>query len=97
MLIGLALIGFCAVATAQTAEKKTKKVETIVLNADIDCASCAKKIDNTIPDDQGDKEDCIDFDTKQVTVCYDPPKCSEVNIVMAFDKIIIVDEMVKSC
>ena len=74
-------------ANAQEPQKHEKKTVTTEFLTDIDCAGCAKKVDNTIPYEKGVKEVKVDVETKTVTVTYDPAKTNDEALVKAFAKI----------
>ena len=74
-------------ANAQEPQKNEKKTVTTEFLTDIDCAGCAKKVDNTIPYERGVKEVKVDVDTKTVTVTYDPAKTNDEALIKAFAKI----------
>ena len=74
-------------ANAQEPQKNEKKTVTTEFITDIDCAGCAKKVDNTIPYERGVKEVKVDADTKTVTVTYDPAKTNDEALVKALAKI----------
>ena len=76
-----------AVADAQQPKKGEKKTVTTTFVTDIDCAGCAKKVDNTIPYEKGVKEVKVDVDAKTVTVTYDPTKTNDDALIKAFAKI----------
>ena len=91
MLCLVALFGL-GLANAQE-PKNTKKSVTVEFITDIDCAGCAKKVNNTIPYEKGVKEVSVDVATKTVTVTYDPAKTSEEALIKAFAKIKIKAEV----
>ena len=87
----VALFGI-GIANAQEPKKNEKKTVTTEFVTDIDCAGCAKKVNNTIPYEKGVKEVKVDVDTKIVTVTYDPTKTNNETLVKAFSKIKIKAE-----
>ncbi len=87
----VALFGI-GMANAQQPKKAEKKSVTVEFVTNLDCAGCAKKIENTIPYEKGVKEVKIDVDTKVVTVTYDPAKTNNETLVKAFAKVKIEAE-----
>lgn len=87
----VALFGI-GMANAQQPKKAEKKSVTVEFATNLDCAGCAKKIENTIPYEKGVKEVKIDVDTKVVTVTYDPAKTNNETLVKAFAKVKIEAE-----
>jgi copper chaperone CopZ len=63
-------------ATNSNPEKavKSKKVEVVKFNTNLDCENCAKKILNVIPFKKGVKDCVVDVPTKTVEVTFDPRK-----------------------
>ena len=89
-LVALFSVG---IANAQETKKKNnKKTVTVEFVTDIDCAGCAKKVNNTIPYEKGVKDVQVDVATKTVTVTYDPAKTDNEKLVKAFSKIKIKAE-----
>ena len=93
MLCLLAVMGF-GVADA-LAQKSNSQLKTTVFVTDVDCETCAKKIDNSIPFQKGVKEVKVDLPTRTVTVTYDATKTSNESLVKAFKKIKINAEVKK--
>ena len=91
MLCLVALFGI-GIVNAQE-PKNVKKSVTVEFLTDIDCAGCAKKVNNTIPYEKGVKEVSVDVATKTVTVTYDPAKTSNEALNNAFAKIKIKAEV----
>ena len=90
-LVALFSIG---IANAQEPKKGDKKNVTVVeFVTDIDCAGCAKKVNNTIPYEKGVKDVHVDVPTKTVTVAYDPTKTNNEKLIKAFTKIKIKAEV----
>lgn len=87
----VALFGI-GMANAQQPKKTEKKSVTVEFVTNLDCAGCAKKIENTIPYEKGVKEVKIDINTKVVTVTYDPAKTNNETLVKAFAKVKIEAE-----
>lgn len=81
-----------AVADAQQPKGEKKSVTTVFVT-DIDCAGCAKKVDNTIPYEKGVKEVKVDVAAKTVTVTFDPSKTNNETLIKAFAKIKIKAEV----
>ena len=88
-LVALFSVG---IANAQETKKNNKKTVTVEFVTDIDCAGCAKKVNNTIPYEKGVKDVQVDVATKTVTVTYDPAKTDNEKLVKAFSKIKIKAE-----
>ncbi len=82
----VALFGISMVS-AQQPKKAEKKSVTVEFATNLDCAGCAKKIENTIPYEKGVKDVKIDIATKTVTVTYDPAKTNNEALVKAFAKV----------
>ena len=93
MLCLLAVMGF-GIADAM-AQKSNSQLKTTVFVTDVDCETCAKKIDNSIPFQKGVKEVKVDLPTRTVTVTYDATKTSNESLVKAFKKIKINAEVKK--
>ncbi len=84
-LVALVGIGY---AEAQQPKKGGKKATTTtVFMTDIDCAGCAKKVNDTIPYEKGVKDVQVDVDAKTVTVTFDPTKTNDETLVKAFSKV----------
>ena len=93
MLCLLAVMGF-GIADA-LAQKSNSQLKTTVFVTDVDCETCAKKIDNSIPFQKGVKDVKVDLPTRTVTVTYDATKTSNESLVKAFKKIKINAEVKK--
>ena len=93
MLCLLAVMGF-GIADA-LAQKSNSQLKTTVFVTDVDCETCAKKIDNSIPFQKGVKEVKVDLPTRTVTVTYDATKTSNESLTKAFKKIKINAEVKK--
>ena len=91
LLCVVALLSF-GYASADEPKNGDNKVVTTVFETNIDCAGCAKKVNNTIPYEKGVKDVKVDVNTKTVTVTYDSTKTNEANLVKAFTKIKIEAE-----
>ena len=94
MLCLLAVMGF-GIAEAVAQKKSDAQFKTTVFVTDVDCETCAKKIDNSIPFQKGVKEVKVDLPTRTVTVTYDATKTSNESFVKAFKKIKINAEVKK--
>ena len=94
MLCLLAVMGF-GVADAVAQKKSDAQFKTTVFLTDVDCETCAKKIDNSLPYQKGVKEVKVDVSTRQVTVTYDATKSSDDALIKAFKKIKINAEVIK--
>ena len=87
MLCLLAVMGF-GISEAVAQKKVDAQVKTTVFMTDVDCETCAKKIDNSIPFQKGVKEVKVDVPSRKVTVTYDATKSSDEALIKAFKKII---------
>ena len=95
MLCLMAVIGF-GVSDAMAQKKSDAALKTTVFMTDVDCETCAKKIDNSIPFQKGVKEVKVDVPSRKVTVTYDATKSSEEALIKAFKKIKINAEVAKA-
>lgn len=93
-LVALMGIGY---ADAQAPKKSKKNIVTTVFVTDIDCAGCAKKVNDTIPYEKGVQEVSVDVDSKTVTITYNAAKTNDETLVKAFSKIKINAEPMKEC
>ena len=94
MLCLLAVMGF-GVADAVAQKKCDAALKTTVFLTDVDCETCAKKIDNSLPFQKGVKEVKVDVPTRKVTVTFDTTKTNEEALIKAFKKIKINAEVKK--
>ena len=94
MLCLLAVMGF-GVADAVAQKKGDAALKTTVFLTDVDCETCAKKIDNSLPFQKGVKEVKVDVPTRKVTVTFDTSKTNEEALIKAFKKIKINAEVKK--
>lgn len=94
MLCLLAVMGF-GVADAVAQKKGDAALKTTVFLTDVDCETCAKKIDNSLPFQKGVKEVKVDVPTRKVTVTFDSTKTNEEALIKAFKKIKINAEVKK--
>jgi copper chaperone CopZ len=94
MLCLLAVMGF-GVADAVAQKKGDAALKTTVFLTDVDCETCAKKIDNSLPFQKGVKEVKVDMPTRKVTVTFDTTKTNEEALIKAFKKIKINAEVKK--
>ena len=94
MLCLMAVIGF-GVSDAMAQKKSDAALKTTVFMTDVDCETCAKKIDNSIPFQKGVKEVKVDVPSRKVTVTYDATKSSDEALIKAFKKIKINAEVSK--
>mgnify|MGYP003403743496 FL=1 len=94
MLCLLAVMGF-GVSDAMAQKKSDAALKTTVFMTDVDCETCAKKIDNSIPFQKGVKEVKVDVPTRKVTVTFDTTKTNEEALIKAFKKIKINAEVKK--
>ena len=92
MLCLMAVIGF-GVSDAMAQKKSDAALKTTVFMTDVDCETCAKKIDNSIPFQKGVKEGKVDVPSRKVTVTYDATKSSDEALIKAFKKIKINAEV----
>jgi hypothetical protein len=65
MLCLMAVIGF-GVSDAMAQKKSDAALKTTVFMTDVDCETCAKKIDNSIPFQKGVKEVKVDVPSRKV-------------------------------
>ena len=86
MLCLLAVMGF-GISEAVAQKKVDAQVKTTVFMTDVDCETCAKKIDNSLPYQKGVKEVKVDVATRKVTVTYDATKSSDDALIKALKKI----------
>lgn len=93
-LVALFTVG---AVSAQKPMKGGKQNVTTVFVTDIDCAGCAKKVNDTIPYEKGVKDVQVDVDAKTVTVTFDPAKTNNETLVKAFAKIKIQAEPKGAC
>ena len=96
ILVCLVALFSVGAVSAQKPQKGGKQTATTVFMTDIDCAGCAKKVNNTIPYEKGVKEVKVDVEKKTVTVTYDSTKTNDTNLVKAFTKIKIEAEPQKA-
>ena len=94
MLCLLAVMGF-GISDAVAQKKADSQLKTTVFLTDVDCETCAKKIDNSLPYQKGVKEVKVDVATRKVTVTYDATKSSDDALIKALKKIKINAEVVK--
>lgn len=94
MLCLLAVMGF-GIADAVAQKKGDATLKTTVFLTDVDCETCAKKIDNSLPFQKGVKEVKVDVPTRKVTVTFDTTKTNEEALIKAFKKIKINAEVKK--
>ena len=94
MLCLMAVICF-GVSDAMAQKKSDAALKTTVFMTDVDCETCAKKIDNSIPFQKGVKEVKVDVPSRKVTVTYDATKSSDEALIKAFKKIKINAEVAK--
>ena len=95
MLCLMAVIGF-GVSDAMAQKKSDAALKTTVFMTDVDCETCAKKIDNSLPFQKGVKEVKVDVPSRKVTVTYDATKSSDEALIKAFKKIKINAEVAKT-
>ena len=93
-LVALFTVG---AVSAQKPQKGGKETTTTVFATDIDCAGCAKKVNDTIPYEKGVKDVQVDVDAKTVTVTYDPVKTNNEAIIKAFAKVKIEASVKGAC
>ena len=94
MLCLLAVMGF-GISDAVAQKKADSQLKTTVFLTDVDCETCAKKIDNSLPFQKGVKEVKVDVPTRKVTVTFDTTKTNEEALIKAFKKIKINAEVKK--
>ena len=93
-LVALFTVG---AVSSQKPHKGGKQTTTTVFVTDIDCAGCAKKVNDTIPYEKGVKDVQVDVDAKSVTVTFDPSKTNNETLIKAFAKIKIKAEAKGAC
>lgn len=82
----VALFGI-GLVDAQEPRRGERATETIVFDTSIDCAGCARKVNNTIPYERGVKNVEVDLEAKTVTVTFDPTKTNEETLIRAFERV----------
>ena len=93
-IILVLFVALFSLAAAEAQQPKgEKKTVTTTFVTDIDCAGCAKKVDNTIPDEKGVKVVKVDVAAKTVTVTFDPARTNNEALIKAFSKIKIKAEV----
>ena len=97
ILVCLVALFTVGAVSAQKPQKGGKQNVTTVFVTDIDCAGCAKKVNDTIPHEKGVKDVQVDVDAKTVTVTFDPAKTNNETLVKAFAKIKIKAEAKGAC
>ena len=97
ILVCLVALFTVGAVSAQKPQKGGKQNVTTVFVTDIDCAGCAKKVNDTIPYEKGVKDVQVDVDAKTVTVTFDPAKTNNETLVKAFAKIKIKAEAKGAC
>ncbi len=88
----LAVMGL-GVSDAMAQKKSDAALKTTVFVTDIDCETCAKKIDNSLPFQKGVKEVKVDVPTRTVTVTYDATKTGTDALLKAFKKVKVKAEV----
>jgi len=83
-LIGLILIAFPVLLTAQ---EKQKTTETVKYKTSIDCAACVNAIMTNLPQEKGIKDVKCDLKTKEVTVTYQKEKNNPEEIKKTIEKL----------
>ncbi|MFI3320703.1 MAG: heavy-metal-associated domain-containing protein [Rikenellaceae bacterium] len=91
-LLCLAGVSSASAATQQKQAEPAKVVAkspivTTTFAVDVDCATCSKKIMNTIPYEKGVQDVKVNLAKKEVVVKYDSSKTSDQAIIKAFAKI----------
>ncbi len=84
LLIGLMLIAFPVLLTAQ---EKQKNTETVKYKTSIDCAACVNTIMTNLPQEKGIKDVKCDLKTKEVTVTYQKDKNNPDEIKKSLEKL----------
>lgn len=92
-LVALMGIGYASA----DAPKGKKSIVTTVFVTDIDCAGCAKKVNDTIPYEKGVQNVEVDVAAKTVTVTYNAAKTNDETLVKAFAKIKIKAQPQHGC
>ncbi len=83
-LVALFTVGL---VNAQEPRRGERAIETVVFDTNIDCAGCARKVNNTIPYERGVREVVVDVEAKTVTVTFDPTKTNAETLVAAFESV----------
>jgi copper chaperone CopZ len=83
IILSLALV----VSLGAVAQQKESKVATVVINAEIDCNNCKKKIEKNIAFEKGVKDLKVDLPTKTVTITYRTDKTKPETLVVAISKL----------
>lgn len=83
-LIGLMLIAFPVLLSAQ---EKQKTTETVKYKTSIDCAACVNTIMTNLPKEKGIKDVKCDLQTKEVTVTYQKDKNNPEEIKKTLEKL----------
>ena len=91
-IILVLFVALFSIAVVDAQQPKAKQTVTTTFVTDIDCAGCAKKVDNTIPYEKGVKDVKVDVAAKTVTVTFDPSKTNNETLIKAFAKIKIKAE-----
>ncbi len=84
LLIGLMLIAFPIILSAQD---KPKSTETVKYKTSIDCADCVNTIMTNLPQEKGIKDVKCDLKTKEVTVTYQKDKNNQQEIKKSIEKL----------
>jgi mercuric ion binding protein len=66
---------------------KNTKEKTVVFAVSMDCNSCVKKIEGSIPYEKGVKDLKVSLDKKEVTVTFRADKTSTEVLIKAFNKL----------
>ena len=74
IIILLIWISFCSCKTSIQSTTMLSEIEKVVLNVDMHCESCQRKIEKNISWEKGIKELHVDLNNKQVIIKYNPKK-----------------------
>ena len=78
----IAALAFAGLSSAEAKEPQKRVIKTVVLDTDVDCPHCKKKIDdNAALLGNGVKDVQVDIKTQKVTVTYDEAKTSVEDII----------------
>ncbi|MFI3327865.1 MAG: heavy-metal-associated domain-containing protein [Rikenellaceae bacterium] len=92
IVLAIAITAMSAVTSTATAQRSNNNEITIELATDLHCASCKKKIMDTLPYKRGIKSVEADVESKVVTVTFDSEKSSEAEIIEHLAKIKVAAE-----
>lgn len=92
----VAALAFAGLGSADAKEPQKKTIKTVVLDTDVDCPHCKKKIDdNAAMLGKGVRDVQVDLKTQQVTVTYDETKSSVDDILRGMAKLRVKAQVAK--